>query len=434
MKATFAVVLDTRRVKNNNLYPLKLRVYYNKETRYYTIPDNKGNPIDLSESNFKRSYLAEKPRGKEKDLKEWLTAMRGRAINIANELKRFDFTKFEKRLLNKASSVNDIVSHYKEIMEQLTKQERIKTRKSYENSLNSLQEYLKNKYKKKGQVINDETLLPLYFDDVSVDFLEDYEKWMLSEGNGLTTVGIYLRALRAVFNTAIDAGDVDRDAYPFGKRKYQIPGGRKIKKALAKADLKKLFEYPLLEDGHMKKARDFWFFSYQASGINGKDVAELKEKNIKNGSIIFNRSKTIRTAKSTPKPILVYITPFLQSVIDKYGNKNRHKEDYVFPLYNHSMDAEERERATGIFSRFVNQHIKKLAKLVGVNEDISYIYSRHSFATVAIQQGASKEFVQDQLGHQSLATTENYFKGFEEATRKKIAEKIMDFTEENETK
>lgn len=58
-----------------------------------------------------------------------------------------------------------------------------------------------------------------------------------------TTVGIKLRALRAVFNEAIENGIIKREkCYPFGRRRFQIPASRNIKKALELGDVQKMYE------------------------------------------------------------------------------------------------------------------------------------------------------------------------------------------------
>lgn len=53
---------------------------------------------------------------------------------------------------------------------------------------------------------------------ISADTLHEYEKWMISKGNSLTTIGIYMRNLRCIFNIAIKNGIIDSTKYPFGKR------------------------------------------------------------------------------------------------------------------------------------------------------------------------------------------------------------------------
>ena len=412
-KVTVSIYHDTRRIKNDGTYPVKLRVYYSGTKMRYPAG------LDLTEEGFTKSYLTKDPRGKENiKNKNKLVAIEAKANSIIDKLDPFSFDKFKKKMFRPVGSDSDVFSHYKDYIACLKREERIKTAISYECSYNSLVKFLKDTGKKTEKLL---------FDQVNNQFLNDYERWMVKEGNSLTTVGIYLRPLRAIFNSVIEAGDIDKDLYPFSKKKYQIPAGMKVKKALTKEDLKKLFTQEVQEDSPLEKARDFWFFSYSCSGINIRDIAELKEKNIKSSSITFIRTKTKRTTKSNSKPIIAAITPFIKQVIEKYGNKNRSKESYVFPILNHSMNAEERIKAVNDFIRFINQHMKNLAKAAKVDQDLSTYFARHSFASIAIQNGASMEFVKEQLGHQNINTTENYFKGFEENVRKEIADKLMDF-------
>lgn len=59
----------------------------------------------------------------------------------------------------------------------------------------------------------------------------------------ITTVGIYLRPLRSIFNDAIEMGLVPRENYPFGEKKYQIPTGVNIKKTLPTEEIGKFYNH-----------------------------------------------------------------------------------------------------------------------------------------------------------------------------------------------
>jgi integrase/recombinase XerD len=48
---------------------------------------------------------------------------------------------------------------------------------------------------------------------------------MLAQDYSKTTVGIYVRQLRTLFNEAIELCIIKREKYPFGRRKYQPPTG-----------------------------------------------------------------------------------------------------------------------------------------------------------------------------------------------------------------
>ena len=411
MTASISIYHDTRRGKGSNVFPVKLRVYFNYQTRFYRTG------IDLSIDDYQRSYLSQKPRQEFKEIKEKICSIEARANHIKQSLSTFSFDNFEKKLLRPTGSGADVIYSYNELIKQLEEEDRINTAASYRCSLASIKEFLKLK----GW--NDSKLA---FEKVTEKFLEEYERWMLGAGNSRTTVGIYTRALRAIFNSAIADEEIAKELYPFGKRKYQIPAGRKTKKSLLRQELKQLFEYEVIDE-NINKARAFWFFSYSTNGLNIKDIAELKYQNISRNTISFVRAKTKNTTKSNLIPINASLTPFAKLVIDKYGNPERITDNYVFPILHNAMSAKEKARAVSNFTRFVNQHIKKLATLIGITPDISTYYARHSFTTIAIQNGATLEFIQESLGHADLKTTMNYWGGFSENVKKEISDKIMDF-------
>lgn len=409
---------DLRRPKENQVYPIKIRVYFKYKTRYYPTGH------DLAEDHFKRSYLAEKPKNtkevKFSDIKDEITAILTKAKEAAKELKKFSFEKFESKFLIKSGSGKDVFFHYSKIYKALIEEERIKTASGYDLSMKSLKEYLKHKIK---------PATDLSFETVTVKFLENYEKWMIDHGNTYTTIGIYLRNLRAVFNKAIREHDIDKELYPFGENKYVIPEGESSKRSFEKSDLKKLFTYELPAESPIIKARAFWFFSYMANGMNVRDICELKNSNFSNDRFTFIRTKTKRTTKKKIRPIEVILTPPLKQIIAEYGTKSKNPQQYVFQIFTYGMTATEKVRACQTITRYINQHMKKLAKLVGVDEEISTYYARHSYSNISVNEGNSLEFVQEALGHQSITTTQAYFSGFNEAKKKKNANSLMNFDE-----
>jgi hypothetical protein len=56
--------------------------------------------------------------------------------------------------------------------------------------------------------------LNLSFKEISADFLKRYEKWMIEHRKSITTVGIYMRTLRAIFNEAIHQEVVQKEQKP----------------------------------------------------------------------------------------------------------------------------------------------------------------------------------------------------------------------------
>ena len=415
-KPQISLYLDTRRAKKDSgLYPVKLRIYKNEERRLFPLPK------DLSESDFEKSYLAEKPRGDFKDLKFELIAYEAKAKDIIDNMGLFSFELFEKKMFRPNNSGTDVIYQYNEIIQSLRSEDRVGSAKAYQVSRDSFVAFMNDGRKA--------PITSLYFETVTPALLNKYEGWMIKNEKSKTTVGIYLRSMRAVFNKAIADNEIDKEIYPFGKRRYKIPAGRKTKKALAKPDLNLLFTFPVDPGSCQEKAKDFWFLSYQCNGMNMADMLSLRCENfnLKTSTIIFERKKTALTTKEDSKQIVVPFTPDMLSTISKYGNVSGKPTDHVFPILSDSMNEDEKYRIRRNFIRFINQHIKTLAKAAGVTEDVSSNWSRHSYTTSAIRSGASMEYIQESLGHQSITTTMNYWGGFEVNAKRDIQEKLMDF-------
>jgi len=237
---------------------------------------------------------------------------------------------------------------------------------------------------------------------------------------------MYLRALRTVFNTAIAEKEITNENYPFGKRMYQVPAVKSVKKALTKAELKTLMQAEAKTPEQIK-ARDFWFFSYICNGMNIKDIALLKYEDLQEGRIIFYRAKTINTAKNDLRPVVVHLTDYAKSIIEKYGNENKAPKQLIFSILNEQQTEKQKFTAVKNFTRFINQNLKKLAKDNNITAEISTYWARHSFATIAIRSGLSMEFVSDALNHSNMNTTQGYFAGFEDGNQKEVMESLMNF-------
>jgi len=331
----------------------------------------------------------------------------------------FTFEEFENKLYNKIGDSAKLVYHYENMINELKEYKQIKTAGNYNSSQKSFQQFCAKKQKKKYE--------NLTFYDITPKWLNDYEFYMLDTlGRSPTTVSMYLRTLRTLFNNAIENKEISQKYYPFKKKKYQIPSSKKVKKALTQVQLKKLHETEP-KSFYQQKAKDFWFFSFACNGLNVKDISLLQFKNIDDDKIVLYRAKTKRTTKSNLKQIVIYLNDFSKSIIEKYGNDNDKPDNYIFNIISHSDTAEKQRKKIQNFTRFINQHMKRLCKANDLPENISTNWARHSFATNSIRKGASMEFVGESLGHRNIETTKNYFAGFDSETKKKFSETIMDF-------
>lgn len=413
-----SLYLDTRREKQNGLYPVKIRVYDGtiKKVKLYSTD------YDMDESAFERVVFparGQRLKDAEKAIKSDLDELIIFYIRKVQKLPYFTFEALDNSIEFKVGEITDVFFQYETCIKELREYKRIATASSYQLSMQSIKSYLKYKT---GREVN-----RLRFQEINVKFLNSYEIWMVeTNGRTETTVGIYLRGLRVIFNRAIDLKAIKSELYPFGAKKYDIPSSANKKKALNAAQLNLLYQ-ATPDTVEQTKARDFWFFSFACNGMNMKDILHLKWKNLDDDYIQFIREKTKRTKKKSNSVIQVPLTAFTRSIIEKYGNQEGGVNSFVFPILNESMSAERQHLVKLNFIRFVNQHLKKLAEANDLPHEISTYWARHSFATAAIRNEASMEFVSESLGHADVKTTQRYFAGFEDKTKKDILKKITGF-------
>lgn len=414
-----SIRLDNRRKKDSGKYPVKLRVYgkATQTEKLYNLD------IDMTEKEFDTIWINSENktlRGANSETRLKLQTIETRANEEASKMTVFDFETFEKKLFRKATSKNNVKYYFDLSIKANLDNNKIGTAESYKYTLNSFAEFLEPKAKVKTKIEK------LTFDTITVNWLKDYEKFMLDEGKSYTTVGIYTRTLRAIFNNAIASNDINKDLYPFGEKKnkkYQIPTSKKVKKALSSNELKILFDAKVTSENE-QQSKDFWFFSYACNGMNFKDISLLKYSDIKEDSFSYYRAKTFDKS-SQKETITIYLTDFTKNIISKYGNKN--KSGYVFNIVSAKDSSQIQYSKIKNFTRLTNDHIKRVAKSNNLPDDISTYWARHSFATQSIRKGATMEFVSEALNHSDLSVTKHYFAGFEDDAKKDFANSLLDF-------
>ncbi len=404
---TASIVLDKRTKKKNDTYPVKLRITHNRDSRKY----NTG--YSLTETDFNK-VMQKNPRGQHGEKKFELEALRKHAEGIIRNMLVFSFDEFYPRYTGKGGEPAQVYPGFTSYIEELKREERIGTAIAYQCAMNSFKEFHPNQ--------------KLYFKNVDVAFLKRYANWMIKhKGNSNTTVGIYIRSLRTLYNKAIRSGFVSQESYPFGNSKhgkYQIPSSRNVKKALSIKDIEKIFKYnPRSEKESLY--RDVWIFSYLTNGANIKDICLLKYKDIKNDRIVFRRAKTSGSSKNS-KHIVAVKTQQTADIIERWGNELK-PENHVFPFFSGRETPEQIKQKTNNLVSSINQCLKRIARELNIDTNISTYTARHSFATILKRSGVPVAYISDALGHADQKTTENYLSGFEDDAIRDIAKNLTNF-------
>lgn len=176
-----------------------------------------------------------------------------------------------------------------------------------------------------------------------------------------------------------------------------------------------------------QRARDYWLFSYFANGMNPKDIACLKYKNINGEYLIFERAKTERAMRSEPKPISVFITDDMKCIMERWGNKDKFSNNSIFPILEPGIIPLRQYELIQLFVSFINDWMKRILKKLGIDKKATTYVARHTFSTVLKRSGASTEYIQEALGHTDVKTIENYLGSFGKEIKKEFAHQLTSF-------
>ena len=406
-KPTLTYFFDTRSKLLDGNYPIKLTVYYGRQKKRYKTP------FKATQEVYDR-LLANRLRDEStKQLKRQTVSWLDKQTLIAESIVPFTFTDFEnvfyaEKTQSRKIQLNDGVnSIYEKHIQALNDEGRISTARSYQDSLTSMLSYKKN----------------LKVSQITPDFLKGYEKWMTDNGRSLTTVGMYVRALRTIFNMAIDNEVIDASKYPF--KKYTIPAPQKISRTLKKEEIKQIINYTAKRDADAL-ALDYWVFSFISNGMNFKDIALLKYGNINGDFLEFRRAKTKRTTNNNSLPIMVPLDENLLYIIKKRGNKSKKKEDYIFPILKHGLTPQEEYDHIKTFVRNTNKRLTRVGIELGLSLKVTSYVARHCFATIQKNNNAPLAYISEALGHSNLKTTQNYFGRFEDEGLKVFHSGLME--------
>lgn len=402
-------ILDKRSVKSDGTSPVKLVVYFDQKNKRYSFNQK----LSMNESDYAK---INSPRLKQEELlaiRNYVEEAKNKAMKIAKELgDDFSYELFEKLYFNlpepekKEITVYDMFDRH---IKDLFAGKRIGTATSYQTAKRSFEGFVPK----------------LLFADITHNFLKKYELYMTEKGSSITTVAIYLRSLRTIINMGKEAGLITQEQYPFGqksKKKYEIPIGRNIKKALSADDIRKIKNADNLgEDAEF--ARDIWLFSFYCNGMNMTDICHLKYENISDGFIHYFRAKTIRTQREKT-PIEVYLSEPAQAIINRWGVRSINPDDFVFPILNKQMSFEEQFWGSKNFTRSVNHYMGVLGKQLKINCNLTTYVARHSYATLLKFMGTSIEEISESLGHSNVSTTKSYLDSFPKEHKKATADKL----------
>lgn len=293
-----------------------------------------------------------------------------------------------------------LITFFERLIEKREASDKMGTGRALRSTLRSLERYIGRK--------------EVVFSDIDHNFVKDFQSYLYGTGVVQNTVSFYMRNFQTIYNLAYNSGIEMGDNNAF--RKIQIRHSKTVKRALKQAVIEKIAKLDLSHSEPLDKARDLFMFSFYTRGMCFVDIVYLKHADIVDGVIRYRRHKTFQHLQ-------VAVTAPLQKLIDKYGGD----PIYVLPFLNESGQPTLYKKYQAVYGLFY-RNLKELQKILGISTSLTFHVARHSWATIAKEQGAPTSAISEGLGHSSEKTTIIYLKEFDSSIIDKINEKIVSFS------
>lgn len=406
--ATIKFYLDKRAQKKDGTYPLKISVRHNNESALI------GLDVCLLDEQWDAQLSSIVRHPNKVFLNNYINTRRHDIETVLLELKmaaRLDGMKMAaiKKSIEKAlkgSGAEDeakpytFVDHFMKFVDRKTN---TRTKEIYMATLDRIKDY-------------DEDWKELAFEDITKDWLMDFNAHLSITSPSPNARAIHLRNIRAVFNDALD--DEVTTVYPF--RKFKIETVETAKRSLSVEEVRKLLTWPV--EAHEERYRDLFMLIIYLRGINIGDLANLKS--IDNGRITFNRMKTKRLYSMKVEPEAMEIierykgVDWLLFIRDDYA---KHKDFAKRMNDNLQLIGE-----VGYKVKKVKGEKRKYKVKKGIFPDITTYWARHTWATLAAKLDIPKETIAASLGHGGKTVTDVYI-DFDQSKVDEANRKVMDY-------
>jgi integrase/recombinase XerD len=394
-------VLNDKRLKEDNLYPVVIRVTHNRNnTTISTGIRVSANDWDKALGQVKRTNPNFQLLNKK------LTELHLKIQKVALQLddnNEFSFENLKEGLIDKPKVIQRSLTfneYAKQIIQEFKEVKRTGNAIVYQTAVNRLEQFCGHS--------------KLKFTEINFTLLDSFSRHLTVKGLKPNSIGNYFRSIRAIYNKAIKAKLVDRSFYPFTE--ISIKTARTAKRAITIDDLAKLSKLELRPNSKEWHARNYFFLSFNLIGISFTDLVYLKPGNISKGRVVYRRRKT-------KKEYNIKLTTMAQQLLNHY----RHTGKYLLPVLSARIeeDSTDSKKVIQQFIKTTNKWLSRTGMQVQIENLTTYV-SRHTWATTAKRLGYSNELIAEALGHEyGNKITNIYLDSFDQSVVDEVNERIL---------
>lgn len=246
----------------------------------------------------------------------------------------------------------------------------------------------------------------IFWGGISKSALRNFQLYLENHQKCYNTISTYIRALRAIYNRAVDRGYIKGEYRLFANLKTGVASERKL--ALTASQMNVLLSDDSFRQlpSDVQRAQDVLRLMLLLQGMPYVDLVHLRKSDIKGDMLVCRRRKT-------GTELCIRLMPQTLRLIERYRNHDD-SSPYLLDILTSNLSGEAAFDEYNHCLRRLNLSLTRLAEMCGMgNLKLSSYTARHTWATLAKYCQVPEEVISEGLGHSSLDVTRTYLKSFE---------------------
>lgn len=272
----------------------------------------------------------------------------------------------------------------------------------------------------------------LYCRDITVKLFKDYIKYRQDRGNTNETINKALTPIIKAVKIMHRRDWISRDVCDEICNVY-LPANAKVLGAdttthyLTQEQVKQIIE--AVKSAKYERTRDIFdmfMFSLHTCGLRFSDVATLRWAEIDMDKKTIKHIQ-VKNHTRNAKMLSLSIPNEGMKILERWQGRN---DNFVFGLLDDEFDLTDREclkETLNSKNRTINTSLKTLGDKIKLPFSLHFHCSRHTFATLALNNEVDVKTISTLMGHSSVLTTEKVYATLMPSTIEKTVEEKLNF-------
>ena len=293
---------------------------------------------------------------------------------------------------------DELIGQCRQVIEQITPEVAISTRKNYITATNKLEKFLHETMPQQLVTAN----------NITSGQMKALERWLIDSGMSPNYTALLMRSLRALINRINQRGhELFKDV--------RTQRSQTVKRAVDEETIKKLRALCLDKKPKENLARNIFLFCFFGMGIPLIDAVFMKKSQMKNGIITYYRRKTRRM-------VTIVVEHELLSVLDALGTDD--SSPYLLPVLKSDNTAACYQEYKRFYLRYMRA-LHRVSDKLGLDCRLTSYTQRHSWASIAYKHNGDVNAISQSLGHANANITYIYIKEISNMQLKRINDIVI---------